>query len=46
MSIEELIKLWTEFKEYIVKNIPNYTDNDFSFAAFMYWLEELRKKIL
>ncbi len=36
---KELLELFSEFRSWIKQNIPNYTDNDFNFQSFMYWLE-------
>lgn len=37
--MKELIKQWNEFSNWVVENIPNYTDNDFTFNNFMNWLQ-------
>lgn len=37
--IQELITKWSEFNNWVIENIPNYTDNDFTFNNFMTWLD-------
>lgn len=34
----ELEKLWCQYTKYVVENVPNYDDTDFTFAKFMKWL--------
>lgn len=37
--MEELIKKWNEFCNYVMECVPNWTDNDFTFSNFMDWLQ-------
>ena len=37
--VEDLTNLHTDFTKDVVTNVPNYTDNDFTFDKFIAWIK-------
>ena len=44
LIIEELLRLWDNFTNYIIETNPHYVDADFSFNNFISWLKLIGTK--